>query len=442
MMELEPRLLMTSYHFDFGTSTSPCASGYTAVPIVAYNPQLGYGWSNTSGISAIDRGTGNNLTRAFQTGSNGTFEVSLPNGTYQVTPTLGDAAAIREVSDLYLEGRNVASNVTTQAGQFIQPAYGVKVTNGLLTVRLADNGGMTSGWALDGLDVVADTGPTASAGPNQTVKEDSPVNFTGLAGGFGPFQYQWQFGDGNSATGITPQHTYVAAGAYSVLFAVTDAYGLTAQSSMVVTVSNVPPSVALVGAPAVSGVGVPITLGSTVTDPNPAEMAAGFTYTWSVSENGSPLTSATGASPSFTFTPASQGTCVVNVTATAADGNTSPTSSAAIVVSVPTVALVRAPGGLRRRRAHHPGQYRDRSHSGRDGGRVHIHLVGEREWEPADVGDGRIAEFHVHACVPGDLRGERDRHGCGREHEPDQLGGDRGLGSHGGPDRRAHVDCP
>ena len=90
-MELEPRLLLTSYHFDLGTATSPCATGYTAVPVVAYSAALGYGWLSTSGISAIDRGTSNPLTRAFHSGTSGTFEVAMPNGTYQVTPTLGDA---------------------------------------------------------------------------------------------------------------------------------------------------------------------------------------------------------------------------------------------------------------------------------------------------------------------------------------------------------------
>ena len=232
-------------------------------------------------------GTGNNLTRAFQTGSNGTFEVSLPNGTYQVTPTLGDAAAIREVSDLYLEGRNVASNVTTQAGQFIQPAYGVKVTNGLLTVRLADNGGMTLGWALDGLDVVADTGPTASAGPNQSQGRFSGQfhrpgqRFRALPVSMAIRRRQQR--DGNNAAAYVCRRRR--------LFGPLRCYRRLRPDRAEFHGGhrpNVPPSVARLMPPAVSGVGVPITLGSTVTYSNPAEMAAGFTYTWSVSENGSP----------------------------------------------------------------------------------------------------------------------------------------------------------
>jgi PKD repeat protein len=253
-MALEPRLLMTAAHLDLGTATSPPATGYVSVPVVAYTPQLGYGWTSTKGISAVDRGTSNDLTRAFHTGTNGTFEIALPNGTYQVTPTLGDAAAVCDVSNLYLEGRSVASNLVTQAGQFIQPTYTVKVTNGLLTVRLVDSGSATNtGWALDGLDVV-----------------------------------------GNAASPGVPTAT-------------------------------------LTGAPTTSEAGAAITIGSTVTDPSGA--TSGFTYAWSVTKNGSAFTSASGALPSFTFTPDAAATYVVKLRVTDAAKQTSTPATASIAVS-------------------------------------------------------------------------------------------------------------
>ena len=261
-MALEPRLLMTGAHLDLGTATSPPATGYVSVPVVAYTPQLGYGWTSTKGISAVDRGTSNDLTRAFQTGTNGTFEISLPNGTYQVTPTLGDATAPRDVSNLYLEGRSVASNLDTQAGQFTQPTYNVKVTNGLLTVRLLDSGSATkTGWALDGIDVV------------------------------------------NNAT------------------------------------SPGVPTATLTGAPTTAEAGAAITIGSTVTDPNGP--TSGFTYAWSVTKNGSAFTSASGALPSFTFTPDAAATYVVKLQVTDAAKQTSTPATALIAVS--SVASVAPP---------------------------------------------------------------------------------------------------
>jgi len=40
-----------------------------------------------------------------------------------------------------------------------------------------------------------------------------------------PLTYDWDFGDGNTATGVTPNHAYEADGTYTVTLTVTDPYG-------------------------------------------------------------------------------------------------------------------------------------------------------------------------------------------------------------------------
>src|SRR5206468_5245513 len=82
---LEVRALPSVWHFDFGTASSPAASGYTNVPVQLYNPTSGYGWQSAAGITAIDRGGSDPLTRDFHQAHDGTFQADVTNGTYEVT---------------------------------------------------------------------------------------------------------------------------------------------------------------------------------------------------------------------------------------------------------------------------------------------------------------------------------------------------------------------
>ena len=48
-----------------------------------------------------------------------------------------------------------------------------------------------------------------------------------IAGGFAPYSYEWDFGDGNTSTGEFPTHTYRTVGSYTVSLKVTDDRGNT-----------------------------------------------------------------------------------------------------------------------------------------------------------------------------------------------------------------------
>jgi PKD repeat protein len=53
-----------------------------------------------------------------------------------------------------------------------------------------------------------------------------------------PLQYEWSFGDGNSALGAQPTHAYMTAGTYLVTVAVTDGKGGSTETSLILIVTD------------------------------------------------------------------------------------------------------------------------------------------------------------------------------------------------------------
>ena len=327
MEELESRLVLSSYHFDFGLSGVPVAKGYTLQLPLAYTPTRGHGWATTTGLSAIDQGVPDPLRRDFHTAHDDTFKVNLANGTYDIQLTLGDALAEHADIDIFAQGQEIASGLTTLAGQWLQPAYRVAVTNGQLDLRLRDNGGAYPNFALDGLDINPAAAPTANAGPNQTSNEGTAISFLGSASGSSFLSYLWNFGDGFTASGtLTPAHTYADDGTYTVTLTVSDSLGYSAQSTAVVTVNPVAPTVTT-GSSYAATPGQPIAFLATATDPGSAETAAGFTYTWNFGDG----STGTGTAPAHAY--AATGIYNVTVTVTDADGYSSSATTSATIRS-------------------------------------------------------------------------------------------------------------
>lgn len=72
-----------------------------------------------------------------------------------------------------------------------------------------------------GGDLIADAG-----GPYEKHHVNETVNFQGIAiGGFPPYTYYWDFGDGNISSEQNPPHSYTEIGNYTVSFNVTDSVG-------------------------------------------------------------------------------------------------------------------------------------------------------------------------------------------------------------------------
>jgi PKD repeat protein len=117
---------------------------------------------------------------------------------------------------------------------------------GVVTVQVRDDdGGIGSDTVTVTIENVA---PSVIAGAAQTVDEGSLVTF---AGGFtdpgaDTHTYQWDFGDGTTASGtLTPTHVYADDGVYTIKLTVTDDDNGVGTDILTVTVLNVAPTVSI-----------------------------------------------------------------------------------------------------------------------------------------------------------------------------------------------------
>ncbi len=90
--------------------------------------------------------------------------------------------------------------------------------------------------------VVLGAPPVADANGPYTGAQDVALTFdgSGSTDDYGIVEYEWDFGDGNTGSGITPSHTYTSAGAYTVTLTVTDAAGQTDIDTSPVTIEGPP----------------------------------------------------------------------------------------------------------------------------------------------------------------------------------------------------------
>src|SRR5271157_4151560 len=174
--------------------------------------------------------------------------------------------------------------------------------------------------------------PTVSAGSPFTVNAGSAAVFSQAteSGGTAPFAYTWNFGDGTNQSGsLNPSHTYANPGSETATVTVTDANKLTSNSSVVVTVNDVAPTVTFTDPSAPAG--TPVSFTASATDVSPAVQAAGFTYAWNFGDGG------TGSGATTTHTYASAGTYTVTVSATDEYGTTGTTTGTITILSAPVV---------------------------------------------------------------------------------------------------------
>jgi PKD repeat protein len=113
-------------------------------------------------------------------------------------------------------------------------------------------------------EVALNSDPIANAGEDKNIDEGGNIIFDGF-GSSDPdgiedvVSYEWDFGDGYSASGMVVNHAYVDNGVYTVTLTVTDTAGASSSDTAIVNVDNLPASILSINAPL-----DPIQLGNSV----------------------------------------------------------------------------------------------------------------------------------------------------------------------------------
>ena len=164
-------------------------------------------------------------------------------------------------------------------------------------------------------DCASNVAPVADPNGPYNASVGSPVSFDG--GGStdsdgSVVAYEWTFGDGSSATGVAPTHTYLADGTFDVTLTVTDDGGAidTASTTATITAQPLPP-IADAGGPYSGVVGAPVSFDGTGSGDPDGTITS---YAWDFGDGGT----ASGATPTHTFSV--DGTFTVSLTVTDNDG--------------------------------------------------------------------------------------------------------------------------
>ena len=230
------------------------------------------------------------------------------NATVTILSLAATAVATPSMTDL---GATVAFSSTAPAGGTAPYNYSWQFGDGTLgygataphaynstgtfqaNLTLTDVHGVQTNSSVN-VTVVAGPSVTFTASAT-TVDAGMSVSFTPTpSGGVSPYTYLWSFGDAGTATSASPSHTFASAGTFHVNVTVTDAVGVTATHSLVITVNPALGASATVSA-ASATTGTSLWFNATASGGTPA-----YTYSWVFGDAGHAAT----ASASHAFTTA------------------------------------------------------------------------------------------------------------------------------------------
>ncbi|MDP2387734.1 MAG: PKD domain-containing protein [Bacteroidota bacterium] len=174
--------------------------------------------------------------------SHNIFITNFPNPTFTATPAFSCTAPVNvtftntttTVSDAIFLWR--FGDGTTSASQ--NPTHNYAIPGSYNVTLIITQGGCTDSVVVPNRVVIQDitAGFTTSA---TSICSGGSITFTNTSNPAAA-SANWDFGDGNTSTSISPSHTYAVAGTYNVTLSATDANGCTGNSATTVTVDPTP----------------------------------------------------------------------------------------------------------------------------------------------------------------------------------------------------------
>ncbi|MBW2646677.1 MAG: hypothetical protein JRE23_10945 [Deltaproteobacteria bacterium] len=138
---------------DFGTEESVLQPGFARFSPAGFDPLLGYGYTDISGVAAFVRVDADSLLRDGHASEivDGHIRVTLDNGRYQGTLYFGDNDQDVDVGpfSVHAEGNVVAEDLTIPAGTFSDLSFDFVIQDGELNLDFVRSDG--SMWAVNGL---------------------------------------------------------------------------------------------------------------------------------------------------------------------------------------------------------------------------------------------------------------------------------------------------
>jgi PKD repeat protein len=332
--DLQPLFTMTPNAAQVGQTVLFDAGGSTG-SIVSYQWNFGDG----------DRGSGRTATHSYDAA--GTYPVTLtvadqygrtehssqsftvtqgadPTAAFVFSPTSSlpgqqvnfDASASRPAP-----GRTIVSyqwnfgDGTTGSGQTTSHAFPTIATYNVTLTVVDDTG--ARGTVTQGVTIGTGTNPTAAftfsptgALPGQQIFFNASTSRA--APGSSIRSYAWTFGDGTSDNGISPTHTYPAAGAYVVTLTVTDDVGRIGQATQTITIGSDLPTASFTVTPAAPVRGTPVILNGSASQAVPGRTITTYSWTFVAPQGATAPAPTTGPTVSVTFS--SAGTYSITLT--------------------------------------------------------------------------------------------------------------------------------